>query len=81
MTGGLVKSFWENPHLQLRFPSPRQRDTFWEGHRPINRYSIGDPTNGLKYDEDGALTVYIQNASPGKDKESNWLPARDGPFG
>ena len=26
-------------------------------------------------DADGGLTLYIQSDSPGKDKESNWLPA------
>jgi hypothetical protein len=34
----------------------------------------------LKLDADGGLTLYVQNASPGKDKESNWLPAPKGPF-
>jgi hypothetical protein len=29
---------------------------------------------------DGGLTLYIQNESPGKDKEPNWLPAPKGPF-
>jgi hypothetical protein len=42
---------------------------------PLNRYSIGDRTKGLEYDKDGSLTIYVSNASPGKDKESNWLPA------
>ena len=42
---------------------------------PLNRYSIGDRTKGLEYDKDGGLTIYVSNASPGKDKESNWLPA------
>jgi hypothetical protein len=27
-----------------------------------------------------ALFIFIQHKSPGKDKESNWLPAPDGPF-
>ncbi len=31
-------------------------------------------------DADGGLTLYIQNESPGKDKEANWLPAPNGPF-
>jgi hypothetical protein len=26
------------------------------------------------------LTLLIQNQSPGKDKEANWLPAPNGPF-
>lgn len=29
---------------------------------------------------DGGLTLYFQNASPGMDKESNWLPASKGPY-
>ena len=49
-------------------------------HNPIDRYTVGDRTEGLKYGEDGSLTVHLQHASPGKDKESNWLPAPDGPF-
>jgi hypothetical protein len=36
--------------------------------------------NYLKRDADGGLTIYIQNDSPGADKESNWLPAPKGPF-
>jgi hypothetical protein len=42
---------------------------------PINRYSIGDRTRGVQRDADGGLTLYVQASSPGKDKESNWLPA------
>jgi hypothetical protein len=34
----------------------------------------------LKRDADGRLMLYIQHDSPGKDKESNWLPAPSGPF-
>ncbi len=45
---------------------------------PINRYSIGDRTEGLKTNADGSLTIYVQKESPGKNKESNWLPAPDG---
>ncbi len=47
---------------------------------PIDRYSIGSSTEGLQENEDGSLTIYISKDSPGKDKESNWLPAPDGPF-
>ena len=39
------------------------------------RYAIGDRTQGLKKDADGGLTIYIQNDSPGDEKESNWLPS------
>jgi len=47
---------------------------------PLNRYSIGDRTPGLKLGADGSLEIYIQNENPGPDKASNWLPAPAGPF-
>src|SRR5262249_48308653 len=48
---------------------------------PINRYLINSPMlPGLKKNPDGSLTLYIQKDSPGTDKESNWLPAPDGPI-
>lgn len=47
----------------------------------LNRYLINSPMlPQLKKDADGGITLYIQNASPGKDKASNWLPAPKGPF-
>jgi len=48
---------------------------------PIDRYLINSPMlPNLKRNADGSLTLYIQNKSPGADKESNWLPAPDGPI-
>src|SRR5947208_3674837 len=48
---------------------------------PINRYLINSPMlPQLKKDADGGITLYIQNESPGKEKEPNWLPAPKGPF-
>ncbi|HET7804278.1 MAG TPA: DUF1254 domain-containing protein [Pseudolabrys sp.] len=46
---------------------------------PINRYSISARQN-LKANADGSVDLYIQNRSPGPDKESNWLPAPAGKF-
>ncbi|MCA9140074.1 MAG: DUF1254 domain-containing protein, partial [Planctomycetales bacterium] len=48
---------------------------------PIDRYLLNSPMlEQFKRDADGGLTLYIQNESPGKDKESNWLPAPKGGF-
>jgi len=46
---------------------------------PINRFSIGNRTAGMKYDADGGLTLQVQAATPEKDTE-NWLPAPKGNF-
>jgi hypothetical protein len=48
---------------------------------PLNRYLLNAPMlPQFKKDADGGLTLYIQNESPGKDKEANWLPAPKGTF-
>ena len=48
---------------------------------PIDRYLINAPMlPSLAKNADGSLTLYLQKDSPGKDKESNWLPAPDGPI-
>src|SRR5882757_6972381 len=79
------------PSTNTRGPSPPV-NAFWsvtmyDGktqlliENPINRYLINSPMlPGMKTNTDGSLTLYIQNKSPGADKEANWLPAPNGPI-
>lgn len=41
---------------------------------PIDRFAIGS-YDKLITNADGSLDIFVQAASPGKDKEANWLPA------
>lgn len=45
----------------------------------IERYSIGDRTKGLNYNDDGSLTLWLQSEAP-SDPDKNWLPTPDGFF-
>ena len=71
--GGLppVKGFWS---LTLYDPAH-----FFYAN-PLKRYALGTKNKSLKYGDDGSLTIYLGNKSPGRDKESNWLPAPNGNF-
>ena len=47
----------------------------------LNRYSVGDRTPGIVYDDDGGLTITISSVKPSDPTAvANWLPAPDGPF-
>jgi hypothetical protein len=45
----------------------------------LNRYTLSQ-RNTFRRNKDGSVDLYIQNTSPGKDKEANWLPAPAGHF-
>ena len=45
---------------------------------PLERYSIGDRTEGIKFDDDGSLTLTIGHSEP--EDKANWLPAPEGEF-
>ena len=48
---------------------------------PLNRDLINSRMlPDLKLDNDGGLTLYVQNNAPAKTLQSNWLPAPNGPF-
>ena len=66
-----VKGFWS---LTLY-----NADHFFN-HNPLKRYSLGTKNKTLKFNADGSLTLYAGAKSPGKDKESNWLPAPERDF-
>jgi len=42
---------------------------------PLDRYSISDRTEGIKYNADGSLDLFVQHEIPVKNNISNWLPA------
>ncbi|MEU9240969.1 DUF1254 domain-containing protein [Streptomyces sp. NPDC048385] len=71
---------------ELRFPagSLPPVDAFWSltayGEdmnlipNPADRYSVGDRSTGLRWDEDGGLTIHLQSEAPDEEREANWLP-------
>lgn len=64
-----VKGFWSlTLYNEKHFFAPND----------LGRYSLGTKNKTLRFNNDGSLTLYVQSSSPGKDKESNWLPAPKG---
>ena len=70
-----VDSFWS-----LSLYEATDDGQFFFTDNPLNRYAIGDRTEGLTMGDDGSLDIWIGHASPGAARESNWLPAPAGPF-
>ena len=63
-----VKAFWSLTMYSV--------PDFYLVENPIHRYSIGDRTQGVILDDDGALTITISHQQPAGDKElANWLPS------
>lgn len=74
----------------LHFDEPPPADAFWslsmynssDGSfvdNAIDRYSLGDRTEGFKGNDDGSIDISIQRKEPPKGK-ANWLPAPEGQF-
>lgn len=64
-----VDSFWS---LSMYRRNAEGQQFFFEN--PINRFSIGDRTQGLAYGDDGSLTIWMTREDPGGDATRNWLP-------
>ena len=60
-----TNAFWS---LSLYTPEKKFYDN------PLSRHNIGS-SDRLKKNADGSIDLYLQHADPGKDRESNWLPA------
>jgi hypothetical protein len=76
---------------EVTFAPPPPAEAFWSltmydtprfylVDNPIGRYSIGDRTPGLRYNDDGSVTLYLQHVAPGDSRDSNWLPTPAGAF-
>jgi hypothetical protein len=67
-----VKGFWSlTMYNEHHFFEPNS----------INRYSVGTKNKGLKFAEDGSLTIHISNEMPADPNQlANWLPAPKGDF-
>jgi hypothetical protein len=76
----------------IEFPAPPPVGAFWSitlydipryylVDNPIDRYSIGDRTAGIRYESDGAFRITIAREEPVDATErANWLPAPDAAF-
>jgi hypothetical protein len=65
-----VKAFWSLTMYNA--------DYFFVAN-PLNRYTLSS-RNRFRYNQDGSVDLYIQNESPGRAREANWLPAPKGKF-
>jgi hypothetical protein len=74
--GGVpAHAFWSLTMYQVE-PDGR----FFLVENPINRFSIGDRTEGLVTNADGSIDLYLQREKPPGNKAANWLPTPRGPF-
>jgi len=67
-----ARAFW--------FVTMYTRSDYTLAENVIDRYSIGDRTEGIRYADDGSLTIHISQSTPESGRRSNWLPAPAGDF-
>ena len=65
------------PQVEAFWSITAYNDEYNLVENPIQRYSIGDRTEGLKYNADGSLTLHIQSTQPAEGR-TNWLPTPPG---
>jgi hypothetical protein len=71
-----VHAFWSLTAYEV---TPQGQ--YFLASNPLNRYSIGDRTRGLRRNDDGSLDIWISRQDPGGDKSQNWLPLPEsGPY-
>ncbi len=70
-----VNSFWS-----LSLYEATEDGQYFFTENPLNRFAIGDRTQGLQHNSDGSLDIWIGHADPGEERRANWLPAPAGPF-
>ncbi len=66
-----VSAFWSLSAYDVR--------SFKLVENPIQRYSLGNLTPGLRYGADGSLTIALQSDEPSQ-PDVNWLPTPRGPL-
>lgn len=69
-----LESFWS-----LTLYEAMDDGQFFFADTPLGRYSIGDRTDGLTWNEDGSLDIWIGAREP-EAGQANWLPAPEGLF-
>jgi len=69
----------QTPPAQALWSLTMYNEDYFFVANPLNRYTLSSRFS-FHYNPDWSLDLYIQRNSPGKDKESNWLPAPDGKF-
>lgn len=67
-----VKGFWSITMYEID-------NGWWFTPNALNKFTVS-PRDKLVPNEDGSVTLYFQNETPGTDKEANWLPTPKGDF-
>lgn len=70
-----VDSFWS-----LSLYEATEDGQFFFAENPLGRYALGDRSQGLTYNADLSLDVWISHRPPADLRRSNWLPAPPTPF-